>query len=172
MTLQGYYGILVHLTPKTSTMKTASLVAALLLIITSCIPQEEPQSSKPVFLQTEEFAARGFPFSEATRVGNTLYLSGQIGDQAETGELVKGGIKAETHQTMLNIKDVLERNGSSMENIFKCTCMLADINEWADMSAEYIKFFPKNKPARSAFAGTGLAMGARVEIECMATVGD
>lgn len=153
-------------------MKTTPLVVALFLILSSCIPQEEPESSKPVFIQTESFAARGLPFSEATRVGNILYLSGQIGDQAETGKLVEGGIKAETKQTTLNIKGVLERNGSSMENIFKCTCMLADISEWADMSAEYIKFFPKNKPAHSAFAATGLAMGARVEIECMAYVED
>lgn len=153
-------------------MKTALLLAAFIIVVSSCIPQEEPISSKPVFIQTEEFAARGLPFSEAAKVGNILFLSGQIGDQAETGKLVEGGIKAETRQTMLNIKSVLERNGLSMENIFKCTCMLADINEWADMSAEYIKFFPENKPARSAFATTGLALGARVEIECMAYVED
>ena len=151
-------------------MKTNLFVAAILVTFASCIPQEKPQSSKPEFIQTEEFAARGLPFSEAVKVGNILYLSGQIGDQLETGELAKGGIKAETKQTMLNIKSVVERNGSSMENIFKCTCMLADINDWAAMSAEYIKFFPEHKPARSAFATTGLALGARVEIECMAYV--
>ncbi|MEQ8475735.1 Rid family hydrolase [Fulvivirga sp.] len=153
-------------------MKNLMLLALILISFSACIPQEEEKSSKPEFIETEEFAARGLPFSEAVRVGNILFLSGQIGDQVETGKLVEGGIKAETKQTMLNIKGVLERNGSSMENIFKCTCMLADINEWADMSAEYIKFFPKNKPARSAFAATGLAMGARVEIECMAYVED
>jgi 2-iminobutanoate/2-iminopropanoate deaminase len=116
------------------------------------------------------------PFSEAVRVGNLFFLSGQIGEvytdiPGET-KLVAGGIKPETRQTMENIKSVLERNGLSLDNIVKCTCMLADISEWAEMSKEYIKFFPKNKPARSAFAGTGLAMGARVEIECIATVNE
>jgi len=71
---------------------------------------------------------------------------------------------------MKNIKKVLEQNGSSMDNIIKCTCMLADISEWSRMSSEYVKFFPNHKPARSAFATTGHALGARVEIECIAHV--
>ena len=63
---------------------------------------------------------------------------------------------------MENIKSVLERYGLRLENVVKCTCMLTDIKEWGEMSEEYIKYFPINKPARRAFAGTGLAMGARV----------
>lgn len=151
-------------------MKNRLFFLLISLTTLSCIPQEDQESSKPIFIETEEFAAQGMPFSEATRVGNILFLSGQVGDLIETGKLIDGGIKAETRQAMLNIKGVLERNGSSMDNIFKCTCMLADIEEWAAMSAEYIKFFPDRKPARSAFATTGLALGARVEIECMAYV--
>ncbi len=128
------------------------------------------------YLQSETFKQTNMPFSEAVRVGNLFFLSGQIGEvytdiPGET-KLVAGGIKPETRQTMENIKSVLERNGLSLDNVVKCTCMLADISEWAEMSKEYIKFFPKNKPARSAFAGTGLAMGARVEIECIATVNE
>ena len=130
----------------------------------------EPESVEVEYLESQEFASLGFPFSEAVKVGNTLYLSGQIGDDPETRELVPGGIGPETRQTMENIRSVLERYGSSLEEVVKCTCMLADINEWAEMSAEYIKFFPEHKPARSAFAGTGLAMGARVEIECIAVI--
>lgn len=98
-----------------------------------------------------------------------LYLSGSIGSKPGEG-VVPGGIGPETRQTMLNIKEVLERYGSSMDNVVKCLCMLENINEWAEMSAEYIKFFPNHKPARSAFAGSGLAAGAKVEIECMATI--
>ncbi len=121
------------------------------------------QSAQKVeYLQTDEHAKQGLPFSEAVRVGNMLYLSGQ--------EVVPGGIGPETRQTMENIKAVLERYGSSMDKVVKCLCMLEDINEWAAMSAEYVKFFPTHKPARSAFAGTGLAIGAKVEIECMATI--
>ena len=123
-----------------------------------------------IFIQTEEFKKHDFPFSQAVKYGDILYVSGQIGDSEETGELVSGGIIPETRQAMLNIKRVLEANGSSLENVLKCTCMLADISEWGAMSKEYIKFFPENKPARSAFATTGLALGARVEIECIAAV--
>ncbi|HIA94004.1 MAG TPA: RidA family protein [Candidatus Marinimicrobia bacterium] len=118
------------------------------------------------YLQSEEFKQINMPFSEAVRVGNLLFLSGQIGDvytdiPGQT-KLAEGGIRPETRQTMENIKSVLERYGLTLENVVKCTCMLADIKEWGEMSEEYIKYFPINKPARSAFAGTGLAMGARV----------
>jgi enamine deaminase RidA (YjgF/YER057c/UK114 family) len=85
-------------------------------------------------------------------------------------KVVEGGIGPETRQTMENMKEVLERYGSSMDQVVKCLCMLADIDEWAEMSAEYVKYFPDHKPARSAFAGTGLALNARVEIECWATI--
>ena len=118
------------------------------------------------YLQSEEFKQINMPFSEAVRVGNLLFLSGQIGDvytdiPGQT-KLAEGGIRPETRQSMENIKSVLERYGLTLENVVKCTCMLADIKEWGEMSEEYIKYFPINKPARSAFAGTGLAMGARV----------
>ena len=118
------------------------------------------------YLQSEEFKQINMPFSEAVRVGNLLFLSGQIGDvytdiPGQT-KLAEGGIRSETRQSMENIKSVLERYGLRLENVVKCTCMLADIKEWGEMSEEYIKYFPINKPARSAFAGTGLAMGARV----------
>ncbi len=118
------------------------------------------------YLQSEEFKQINMPFSEAVRVGNLLFLSGQIGDVYTDipgqSKLAEGGIRPETRQTMENIKSVLERYGLRLENVVKCTCMLADIKEWGEMSEEYIKYFPINKPARSAFAGTGLAMGARV----------
>ncbi|NJN41828.1 MAG: RidA family protein [Flammeovirgaceae bacterium] len=120
-------------------------------------------------METEEFSKRNLPFSQAVQIENIIYLSGQIGD-LETGELIEGGIIPETNQTMMNIKKVLEENGSSMDNIIKCTCMLADIAEWGQMSAEYLKYFPNHKPARSAFGTTGLALGARVEIECIAYI--
>lgn len=110
------------------------------------------------------------PFSEAVRVDHILYLSGQIGIDPATGKLAEGGITGETRQTMENIKASLEKHGSSMAQVVKCTVYLADIKEWADMSKVYISFFPSNPPARSALATSGLALGARTEIECMATV--
>ena len=109
------------------------------------------------------------PFSPAVRVGNVLFLSGQIGTTS-AGTLIPGGIEAETRQTLENIRDVLQRTGSSMDRIVKCTVMLADMREWEAMNTVYTSFFPRQKPARSSFGATGLALGARVEIECIATV--
>lgn len=111
------------------------------------------------------------PFSPAVQVGNILFLAGQIGTSADAkGGVVAGGIQAETRQTMLNIKDVLEKSGSSLDRVVKCTVFMADMREWDAMNEVYATFFPRNKPARSAFGATGLALGARVEIECMAAV--
>lgn len=109
------------------------------------------------------------PFSEAVRVGPMLYLAGQIGTGAD-GNLVSGGIQAETRQTLENIKAVLARHGSSLDRVVKCTAMLADMNEWNTMNGIYATYFIKNLPARSAFGATGLARGARIELECWATV--
>ena len=112
----------------------------------------------------------GLPFSEAVRTGNLLFLSGQLGTDASL-KLVPGGIKAETRQALENIRAVLERHGSSLDRVIKCTAMLADMQEWGAMNEVYVTFFPKHLPARSAFGTTGLAMGARMELECIATVG-
>jgi 2-iminobutanoate/2-iminopropanoate deaminase len=107
------------------------------------------------------------PFSEAVRVGDLLFLAGQIGLEARGG-LVPGGVGPETRQTLANIRAALERHGSSLDRIVKATVMLADIGEWAAMNVEYVKCFSGSLPARSAFGTSGLAMGARVEIECVA----
>ncbi len=120
------------------------------------------------FVNSQENIDRGYPFSEATIVNGIIYLSGEIG-ALPNGSLVTGGIVQETRQTLTNIKNKLEKIGGTMDDIFKCTCMLSDINDWPLMSQEYKKFFNPNKlPARSAFAGSGLALGAKLEIECMA----
>jgi reactive intermediate/imine deaminase len=115
-------------------------------------------------------AAPNLPFSTAVRVGRMLYLSGQIGADS-TGQLVAGGIKPETRQSLANIKRVLDQNGSSLDRVVKCTAMLADMHEWGAMNEVYVTFFPNHLPARSAFGTTGLARDARIELECMATVG-
>ena len=146
-------------------MKHRILLVIPLLFLISCQSRQKVE-----YLQSKKFTAQNEPFSEAVRVGNMLYLSGQVGNKPGKMNVVPGGIGHETRQTMENIKEVLERYGSSMDQVVKCLCMLEDINEWAEMSGEYIKFFPNHKPARSAFAGSGLAIGAKVEIECWATI--
>jgi 2-iminobutanoate/2-iminopropanoate deaminase len=114
--------------------------------------------------------AAPLPFSAAVRVGPLLYLSGQIGMDS-TGHLVPGGIAAETRQALENIRSVLEHNGSSLDRVVKCTAMLADIHDWGAMNQVYVTYFRHHLPARSAFATSGLVFGARIELECMATVG-
>jgi reactive intermediate/imine deaminase len=109
------------------------------------------------------------PFTPAVQTGNLLFLAGQIGTSAASpSAVVPGGIQAETRQTLLNIKDVLEKSGSSMEHVVKCTAFLSDMKEWDAMNEVYATFFPNHKPARSAFGATGLALNAKVEIECIA----
>lgn len=110
------------------------------------------------------------PFSEAVRVGHMLYLSGMIGNVGGTLELAEGGIKGETRQTLENIKAVLEKYGSSLSEVVKCTVFLADIAEWGEMNSVYVEYFKTNPPARSALGTSGLALDSRVEIECFATV--
>ena len=120
------------------------------------------------FLNSGKIVPATLPFSEAVRVGDTLYLSGQVGIKPGTLELVPGGIQAEARQTLENIRTTLEAHGYSMRDIVKCTVMLADIAEWATFNEVYKTFFSPPYPARSALGANGLAIGARVEVECLA----
>lgn len=107
------------------------------------------------------------PFSEAVRVDNILFLSGVLGTDS-TGKLASGGIAGETRQALENVKAALARNGVGMDRVVKCTVMLADIGEWAAMNVVYRTYFPDTKPARSAFGASGLVLGGRLELECIA----
>jgi len=137
-------------------------LCGVLFVASACASK---RSADPVFLTP--FGKPAGPFSPAVRVGDMLYLAGQIGTDS-TGAVVKGGIEAETRQTLRNISDVLQKTGSSMDRVVKCTVFLADMKEWPAMNSVYTTFFPKNLPARSAFGATGLALNARTEIECIA----
>jgi reactive intermediate/imine deaminase len=113
-----------------------------------------------------------WPFSEAVRAGDLLFLSGMLGNKPGTAELAPGGIQPETRQTLENIRAAVLRHGGSMERVVKCTVFLADMGEWAAMNEVYREFFPEKRPARSALGVSGLALGARVEIECIVALGD
>ena len=128
------------------------------------------ERAKPEFLTSPDPARRDLPFSEAVRVGDLMFLSGQIGFDPATGKPVAGGIKAEARQALTLIKDVLTRNGASMADVVKCTVFLVDIAEWPTFNEVYTEFFKKPYPARSALAASGLARNARVEVECIAHV--
>ena len=120
-----------------------------------------------IFHKTHEPKKANAPFSDAVQVNNLFFLSGQIGMDHSTRELVKGGIEAETKQTLENIKSVLAQHDMDMSTIVKCTVILADIEDFAAFNSIYTQYLPQ-KPARTTFAAKGLARGAKIEIECIA----
>jgi reactive intermediate/imine deaminase len=127
-------------------------------------------ADKPQFLNSSRALELDRPFSEAVRAGDFLYLSGQIGEDPASAKLPAGGIEPESRQVLTNVKRVLEANGASLSDVVKCTVFLADIAEWPAFNTIYREFFRKPFPARSALAASGLAMNARVELECIAYV--
>jgi 2-iminobutanoate/2-iminopropanoate deaminase len=114
---------------------------------------------------------QAMPFSEAVRVGDTLYLAGQIGNLPGTRTLAPGGLAAEAKQAMENLKAVLERHGSSLDHVVKVTVFLGDIRDWPAFNEVYVQYFKGGRlPARSALGTSGLALGAKIEVECIAMV--
>lgn len=110
----------------------------------------------------------GLPFSDAVQLGETIYLSGVLGLGAD-GELVTGGIGPQMTQTMENLSSVLQRSGSSLAHVAKCTVILADIKDFRAMNEVYQRYFPADRlPARTTFAAKALVLDARVEVECLA----
>ena len=122
---------------------------------------------KKVISTTKAPAAIG-PYSQAIKVGNLVYTSGQIPIDPATGVFVAGGIKEQTRQSLLNVKNILEEAGLTMSDVVKTTVFMADMNDFADMNAVYAEFFAEPYPARSAVAVMTLPKGALVEIEVIA----
>ena len=133
------------------------------------IPPAFPSPATVEHLNSPAFSALGLPFSEIVRVGETLYLSGQMGTQPGTLKLAPGGLKAEAHQALNNIHTTLESHGYSMAHVVKCTVMLADMADWPAFNAIYTEYFRPPLPARSAFGNAALALGGRVEIDVIAS---
>ena len=152
-----------------ASMRKRAFFAGALLAAFGCEVAPVERDVEVEYLNAPEAEDTGLPFSTAVRVNDTLYLSGSVGVVPATGKLVEGGIRAETRQTLENISGNLQRFDSSMDDVVKCTVFLADIEEWAAMNDVYRTFF-KNPPARSALGASGLALGARVEIECIAVI--
>ena len=125
-------------------------------------------------IQTPHAPAAIGPYAQGRTgplAGRWLVSSGQVGLDPASGQLVPGGIQAETRQTMEIIKAGFARYGVGMDRVVKCTVFLADMKEWAAMNEVYVTYFPAGKmPARSALGASGLALGARVEIECIAAL--
>jgi reactive intermediate/imine deaminase len=144
---------------------TLLVVTLLLSLASHATPKSDTQLKR---LSSEQFKQLKLPFSQAVEVNGILYLSGELGVIPGQLKLVEGGVIPETHQALTNIKATLERFGSGMDKVIKCTLFLADIQEWGAVNTVYVEYFKQGLPARSAVAGSGLGLGARVEIECMA----
>lgn len=108
------------------------------------------------------------PYSQAIRAGAFVYTAGQVGFDPATGQLVEGGIEAQTRQVLTNIKAILEAAGSSLDRVLKTTVFMADLGQFAAMNAIYAEFFPTHPPARSTVQVAALPRGALVEIETVA----
>ena len=121
-------------------------------------------------ISTEKAPAAIGPYSQAVRVGNLVYTSGQIPIDPATGVFAEGGIKEQTRQSLLNVKAILQEAGLSMGDVVKTTVFMADMGDFADMNSVYAEFFAEPYPARSAVAVKSLPKGALVEIEAVAMV--
>lgn len=144
-------------------MKT--MIAALMSMMAAPVAAQTPASQTPAAPMR---APAELPFSDARRAGDLLFLSGAIGRAPGAGTLVPGGIVPETEQTLKNLQTTLKKYGGTLDDVVKCTAFVADMAEWPAMNSVYVKFFKKPFPARSALGANGLALGARVEIECIA----
>jgi reactive intermediate/imine deaminase len=150
-------------------MKVIAAIATGVLIMTSAA---EAAPARPAVEHYGQPMLNGqpLPFSDAVRVGDVLYLSGQLG-RGQDGKL-PDGIEAQTKQALENVGAVLKRAGLGYEDVFHCTAMLADMKLWPDFNKVYVTYFPEGKrPARSAFGTSGLALGGLIELECQAYAG-
>lgn len=149
------------------------LVAAAMIGVSACAGEGAPVAENtandaPVFHSNPSFKEKGYPFSEAVEAGGFVFLSGQLGTDPETAELVEGGIEPETRQVMENVKAALANRGLTYANVVKCTVMIDDMADWPAFNAIYAEYFDGQFPARSAFGAEALALGAAVELECIA----
>jgi len=127
-------------------------------------------AAHPEFYPSPDPALKALPFSEAVRAGDLLFVSGEIGSQPGKMGLVPGGITAEARQAIENVRGILQRHGASLGDVVACTVFLADMKEWPAFNNVYKEYFKPPFPARSATGATGLALGARVELQCTAYV--
>lgn len=146
-------------------------IASLCILVVGVFSQPLWAADNLTHYTPPEMAALGFPFSSAVRHGNTLYLSGVIGTKPGKSEVVDGGIAEETKAAMGQIGQTLAAFDLDYSDLVKCTAFLADMSEWPGFNDVYKGYFGAGPfPARSAFGVSGLALNARLEIECIAAI--
>jgi reactive intermediate/imine deaminase len=139
-----------------------------LLLAAACNTAPPANNSRTAFHQSPSAALAALPFSEAVAAGGFLFVAGQVGTADGSLTLVPGGIAAEAKQALGNMQAILARHGASLQDVVKVTVFLADIAEWPAFNTVYKQVFASPYPARSALGANGLALGARVEVECIA----
>ena len=150
-------------------MKRSLIIIAVLALIMSFTFDMGVQEKKTVRkVITFENTPVKRPYSPAIEVNNTLYVSGQIAVDQATGKLIEGGIEDQSRQVLKNLKNVIEKGGYAMDNVAKCTVLLSDIAFYSTVNQIYMEFFPKDPPARMAFAVKDLPLGALIEIDAIA----
>ena len=122
-------------------------------------------------ISTPDAPAAIGPYSQAVRAGDLVFTAGQIGLHPDTGDIVPGGIVAQTEQVLRNLSAVLEAAGTSMANVVKVTVYMEDMAQFGKMNAVYARFFPENPPARAAVEVSELPKRVAVEMDCVAVVG-
>lgn len=146
-------------------MKVKSVLSIIFLMFLA-IGCKKP-SSDIIFHKSHETKKQDSPFSDAVEANGFLFLSGQLGIDHKSRTLVEGGIEPETRQCIENIKAVLEHHQLSLDHVVKCTVVLKSMEDFAVFNEIYKEYFP-NKPARTTFAASGLALNGQVEIEVVA----
>jgi len=142
-------------------MRSMLAVQACVVLLTAC-------GQRAQVIVTDNAPKAIGPYSQAVRTGNTLYLSGQVAIDPVTGEIVKGGIVAETRQALENLKAVLEAGGYSLENVVSCQVFLTDMGDFTAMNKIYAGYFPRQPPARATVEISELPRDARIEISAVA----
>ena len=122
-------------------------------------------------ISTPDAPAAIGPYSQAVRAGDLVFTAGQIGLHPDTGDIVPGGIVAQTEQVLRNLSAVLEAAGTSIANVVKVTVYMEDMAQFGKMNAVYARFFPENPPARAAVEVSELPKRVAVEMDCVAVVG-
>lgn len=144
-------------------LKSVLYIGLLMLFVIGC----KKPSNVVIFHESYEITKKDAPFSDVVEANGFLFLSGQLGMDHQTRTMVEGGIEAETRQCIENIKAVLERHQSALDKVVKCTVVLKSMEDFAVFNKIYKEYFP-NKPARTTFAASGLALNANIEIDVIA----
>ena len=147
--------------------KILALIGAIAVLFLVAAMAQKAEIGKQE-IRTDKAPKAVGPYSQGIVAGGFVFCAGQIPIDPATGKIVEGGIEDQTRRVLKNLAAVLEAAGSSLDHVVKCTVILTDMNDFAAMNKVYAEFFKAPAPARATFGSSGLALNAKVEIECIA----